>query len=105
MGRVTCAEVLKAEQEILDSTNFSNLNYVISGFIGTAHDPLAVDESDAIRALRLAAFAGNPRIKFAFVVQGENTRAAVTSAFPDGDAGATNQVFKTFEEAAQWVGL
>ena len=104
-GSVTCEDVLKSEQEVTSNPNFSTLRYVISDYIGADYRGLAEDQKTDINALRIGGHLTNPNIVYAFVIQNPEIRAQIKEAIAQGDMLFRTQVFDTYEQAAQWVGL
>jgi hypothetical protein len=104
-GAVTCAEVLKAEQEVVAHPDYMTLRYIISNYIGTEYIGLTDSQTDDRPVLSIGGHVSNPRIKYAFVIQNPVIRELIKSAVASGEMVHKTQIFDTYEQAAAWVGL
>lgn len=104
-GVVTYEDVLKSEREVSAHPDYTTLRYVISDYIGAVYGGITDDQQTDINALRIGGHLANPRIKYAFVIQNPAVRAQIKDAVAGGLILHTAQIFDTYEQAAQWVGL
>jgi hypothetical protein len=104
-GAVSFEDVLKSEQEVASCPDFSTLRYVISDYIGSDYKGITEYQKVDINALRIGGHGTNPFIKYAFVIQNPEIREQIKAAVVEGDLLQQSQIFDTYEQAAQWVGL
>lgn len=104
-GVVTYEDVLRSEQQISGSSNFTNLRYVISDYSGADYQGITENQKVDVNALRIGGHFVNKGIKYAFVLQNPQVAAQMQEAVASGMMLFETRVFERYEQAAQWVGL
>ncbi len=103
-GEVSFSDIFKSEREIISSSKYAALKYVISMFSNTLHLGLSDAQRVEIRALRLGGHDSNPRIKYAFVTDDAKVTKAIEQSAIDRQALHATKVLKSYEDALTWVG-
>ena len=103
-GEVSFSDIFKSEREIISSSKYTALKYVISMLANTRHLGLSDAQRVEIRALRLGGHYSNLRIKYAFVTNDAKVKKAIEQSVIDRQALHATKVFERYEDALAWVG-
>lgn len=104
-GTVGFEDVLRSEQEISSSPNFTSLRFVISDYSNAEYGGLTESQRLDINALRIGGYMVNKHIKYAFILKNPEVQVQIQHAVGQGLMLYETRVFDQFQEAGHWVGL
>jgi len=104
-GVVAYKDVLKSEQEISGSMQFTDLRYVISDYSDAEYKGLCESEEVDVTALRLGGYITNKGIKYAFVGISQEVQRHLCEAVVTGRMPYQTRVFDNYEQVAKWLEL
>lgn len=103
-GRVDYDEILQSEKDISGSIHFRSLRFVLSDFLDADYRGITESQRQDINAMRIGAYFGNGRIKYAFVMRNPAIEAQIHDAVASGDMLFETRVFDNLAAAEQWIG-